>query len=105
MRYVAEGLVAAVKHEAAVRIELAALAVLAPLGLYLGKTGLERALLIGSLLLVLVVELLNSAIEAALDRISLERHPLIKRGKDMAAAAVFLALVNAGVIWLLVLLG
>jgi len=65
---------------------------------------MERALLIGSLLLVLIVELVNSALEATLDRISLEDHPLIGRAKDIGSAAVCLALVNAAVVWLLILL-
>ncbi len=89
--------------EAAFRQELALSAVLVPLGLYLGKSGVERALLAGSLLLVLIVELLNSAIEAAVDRISLDDHSLAKRAKDIGSAAVMLALANGVVIWLLVL--
>ena len=80
------------------------LAVLAPLALWLGDTGVERALLVGCLILVLIVELLNSAIEATVDRISFENHRLAKRAKDIGAAAVMLSLVNAGVVWLLVLL-
>jgi diacylglycerol kinase (ATP) len=80
-------------------------ALLVPLACYLGKTGIERALMIGALLLVLVVELLNSAIEASVDRISLEQHLLIKRAKDMGSAAVMLALINAAAVWLLVLFG
>ena len=78
-------------------------ALLAPVALWLGNTGTERALLIGSLILVLVVELLNSALEATLDRISVEHHRLTKRAKDIGSAAVMLSLVNAGVIWLLIL--
>ena len=78
-------------------------ALLAPVALWLGNTGTERALLIGSLILVLIVELLNSALEATLDRISVEHHRLTKRAKDIGSAAVMLALVNAGVIWLLIL--
>ena len=105
LRYVAAGLAAAVRHEAAFRLELAAAAVLAPAAFALGSTGVERALLIGCLCLVLMAELVNSALEAALDRVSLEAHPLVKRAKDMAAAAVFLAIVNAGATWLLVLSG
>ena len=105
MRYVLAGLAAAARHETAFRLELVGLAFLVPLGLYLGKSGVEKALLVGCLLLVPMVELVNSALEAAVDRISLERHPLIKRAKDMAAAAVFLSLVNAGAVWLLVLSG
>lgn len=72
--------------------------------MWLGHTGVERALLIGCLILVLIVELLNSAIEATVDRISFENHRLAKRAKDIGAAAVMLSLVNAGVVWLLVIL-
>jgi diacylglycerol kinase (ATP) len=76
--------------------------VLAPVALWLGESAVERALLIGCLVLVLIVELLNSAIEATVDRISFENHRLAKRAKDIGSAAVMLSLVNAGVIWLLV---
>jgi diacylglycerol kinase (ATP) len=79
-------------------------ALLAPLAIWLGDTGVERALLLGCLLLVLIVELINSAIEAAVDRISFEHHRLAKRAKDIGAAAVMLSLVNAGAVWLLLLL-
>ena len=79
-------------------------ALLAPLALWVGDTGVERALLLGCLLLVLIVELINSAIEAAVDRISLEHHRLAKRAKDIGAAAVMLSLVNAGAVWLLLIL-
>jgi diacylglycerol kinase (ATP) len=89
--------------EGAFRLELLAAAVAVPLGLYLGGSGVERALLTGSVLLVLVVELLNSAVEAAVDRVSLERHPLSKRAKDIGSAAVLVALLAAGAIWALVL--
>jgi len=99
------GLCAAYRHESAFRQELWLTALLAPLACYLGKTGIERALMIGALLLVLVVELLNSAIEASVDRISLEQHLLIKRAKDMGSAAVMLALINAVAVWLLLLFG
>ena len=77
---------------------------LAPLALWLTPVGVERALLIGSLMLVLIVELLNSAIEAAVDRISFENHRLAKRAKDIGSAAVMLSLANAGLVWLLVIL-
>ena len=90
--------------EAAFRLELSLAAFLIPLGLYLGATGAERALLVGSVLLVLVVELLNSTMEAVVDRISLELHPLSKRAKDLGSAAVMVALCNVAVVWLLVLL-
>ncbi|WP_324780015.1 diacylglycerol kinase [Thiobacillus sedimenti] len=97
------GLLAALRHEDAFRQELVLAILLAPFALYLGNTGVERALMIGSLLLVLVVELLNSALEAAVDRISLDRHELIKRAKDMGSAAVMIALVNVVVVWALIL--
>ena len=99
------GLGDAVASEAAFRQELVLAVVLVPLALWLGQTGAERALLAGSVLLVLVVELLNSAIEATVDRVSLERHPLAKRAKDLGSAAVLVALVLAAATWLLVLLG
>jgi diacylglycerol kinase (ATP) len=98
-----EGFGAAARHEDAFRIELLIFAIAAPVGLWLGRTGLERALLVGCLLLVLIVELVNSAIEAAVDRISFETHPLAKRAKDIGSAAVMLSLVNAAVVWLLVI--
>jgi diacylglycerol kinase (ATP) len=103
--YSLSGLGAAVRHEASFRYELMLAAVMIPAGLWLGRTGLERALLIGSVLVILIVELLNSAIEATVDRISIEDHPLAKRAKDIGSAAVLLTLVNAGAVWLLVLLG
>ena len=99
------GFAAAYKHENAFRQELLLALVLVPLALFLGETGIERALMIAAVLGVLVVELLNSALEATLDRISLEHHPLIKRAKDMGSAAVTIALVNTVLIWALVLLG
>ena len=91
--------------EAAFRQELVLAAVLVPLGLYLGSNGSARALLVGSVLLVLIVELVNSAIEAAVDRISLEEHPLAKRAKDLGSAAVMLSLLNVATVWALVLAG
>jgi len=89
--------------EASFRQELVLAVILIPVGLYLGRNGVERALLVGSVLLVLIVELLNSAIEAAVDRVSLDRHSLAKRAKDVGSAAVMVALVNVPVTWLLVL--
>ena len=102
--YSFQGLAAAVRHEAAFRQEVLAAAVLIPLGLWLGADGAQRALLAGSVLLVLVVEMINSAIEVTVDRISREEDSLAKRAKDMGSAAVLIALVNAAVVWLLVLL-
>ena len=98
------GLAAAFKHENAFQQEVFLALVLVPLALFLGETGIERGLMIGAVLIVLIVELLNSAIEAAVDRISLENHQLIKRAKDMGSAAVMIALINVVVIWTLLLL-
>jgi len=98
------GLTAAFKHEAAFRQELALCLVLIPTGLWLGESGIERALLVGSLLLVLIIELLNSAIEAVVDRFGGEQHELSGRAKDIASAAVFIALLNAVVVWVLLLI-
>ncbi|TMI19156.1 MAG: diacylglycerol kinase [Betaproteobacteria bacterium] len=97
------GVAAAARNEGSFQVELAACAALLPLGLWLGGTGVERALLVSSVLIVLCAELVNTALEAAVDRISLEIHPLARRAKDIGSAAVMLALVNAGVVWLLVL--
>jgi diacylglycerol kinase (ATP) len=105
LRYSLDGFLAAFRHEEAFRQELLLAVVLAPVALLLPASGAGKALMIGSLLLVLIVELLNSAVEAAVDRISLENHRLAKRAKDIGSAAVFLSLVNVAVVWLLVLLG
>ncbi len=102
--YSRDGLRDAWRHEAAFRQELLLVAVLLPLGLYLGNNGIERALLVGSLLLILIVELLNSAVEAVVDRVSAEHHDLSRRAKDLGSAAVMLALTNAAVVWGLTLL-
>jgi diacylglycerol kinase (ATP) len=103
-RYSLEGFAAAARHEDAFRQELMLAAVLVPLGLWLGNDGAERALLAGSMLFVLAVELLNSAIEATVDRVSLEDHLLAKRAKDLGSAAVMMSLATVAAIWLLVLL-
>lgn len=102
--YSIKGLKASLKHEAAFRQELFLVVVLTPLAFYLGETGLERAVMIGSLLLVLIVELLNSAVESVVDRIGDEHHELSGRAKDIGSAAVFISLVNVVVIWLLIFL-
>jgi diacylglycerol kinase (ATP) len=99
-----EGLAAAMRHEAAFRQELLLAAVLVPLGLWLGENGVERALLVGTVLMMLVVELLNSAIEAVVDRVSLENHELAKRAKDYGSAAVMMALAATAAVWLSLLL-
>ena len=98
-----EGFVAAVRHEDAFRQELFIAAALLPAALWLGRDGLERALLAGSVLFVLVVELLNSAVEATVDRISFDNHRLAKRAKDIGSAAVMLSIATAAAVWLLVL--
>ncbi|MBX3727471.1 MAG: diacylglycerol kinase [Xanthomonadales bacterium] len=98
-----KGLGAAVRHEPSFRLELYLFAVMAPLALWLGRTGVECAILLGSLLLVLIVEMVNSAIEAVVDKASPEHHVLAGRAKDMGSAAVLLALVNAIACWTLVL--
>ena len=100
-----EGFAAAVRHEDAFRQELIMAALFVPAGLWLGRNGLERAILVAAVLFVLVVELLNSAVEATVDRISFDNHRLAKRAKDIGSAAVFLSLVNVAVVWGLVLLG
>jgi diacylglycerol kinase (ATP) len=98
------GLKAVFVNEAAFRQELFLCIFLVPLAFYFGQTGVEKAILLGSLLLVLIVELLNSAIEAAVDRISEDEHVLAGRAKDMGSAAVFLSLLNVAVVWFLVIL-
>jgi len=103
--YSIEGFAAAWKHEDAFRQESLLAAVLVPLALFLAEAPMERALMIASVLLVLIVELINSAIEATVDRISLENHQLAKRAKDIGSAAVLIALINVLVVWGLVLLG
>jgi diacylglycerol kinase (ATP) len=100
-----DGLSAAFKHEDAFRQEVAVAAILIPLAMVLPAGGAGKALMAGSVLLVLVVEMINSAVESAVDHISLETHPLAKRAKDMASAAVLLSLINVPLVWLLVLLG
>jgi diacylglycerol kinase (ATP) len=100
----AQGFLGAFREEAAFRQELALAVIALPLGLWLGRSGVERALLVGPVVLVLIVELLNSAIEAAVDRIGFERHALAGLAKDIGSAAVLLSLVLLGVIWMLVLL-
>ena len=101
--YSMAGFKACFQHEEAFRQEVFILAPLVPLGLWLGNDGIERALLIGSLLIVPIVELLNSAIEANVDRVGMEHHELSGRAKDIASAAVFLGIVLVAVVWGLIL--
>jgi diacylglycerol kinase (ATP) len=95
----ARGLQAAWQFESAFRQECVLFLVLLPLGVWLGNTWVERALLVGSAALVLIVELLNSAIESTVDRISLEHHELSKRSKDLGSAAVMLSLLLCAAVW------
>lgn len=99
------GLRGAWREEAAFRQECVAAAVLVPLGLWLGNDGVERVLLVAPVFLVLIVELLNSSIEATVDRIGVERHQLSGLAKDLGSAAVLFSLVLVLVVWALVLLG
>lgn len=101
--YSMQGFAAAFRSEAAIRQELAASLLLIPLGLWLGKTGVEQALLLSSWLLVPLVELLNSALEAVVDRVGAEHHELSGRAKDMGSAAVLLSILMAALVWGLVL--
>jgi diacylglycerol kinase (ATP) len=104
-RYTADGLFAAFRHEAAFRQEVLVAAVLIPAALLSPAGAAGKALMVAAVILVLIVELINSAIESVVDRISHERHPLAKRAKDIGSAAVFMSLVNVCAVWLLVLLG
>jgi len=99
------GLVGAFREEAAFRQELALALIVIPTGLFLGHNGVERALLVAPMILILAIELVNSAIEATVDRIGFERHTLAGLAKDIGSAAVFMSFVLLGSVWLLVLLG
>ena len=97
------GIKTAVNQQAAFQQEIVLGVFLTPLAIYLGDGGLEKALLIGALLLVMIVELVNSAIENIVDRISTEEHILSKQAKDLGSAAVFISVVNVPLVWCLVL--
>ena len=101
--YSLAGLRAAYHHECAFRQEVWLAVVMIPLAFYLADNAIERALMAGSVLLVLIVELLNSGLEATLDRISFEHHQLIQRAKDIGSAAVMLSLLNVVMVWTLLL--
>ena len=103
--YSLDGFAAAFKYEDAFRLEVLLALILIPLAFSMHISGIGKALLIASVLLVLIVELLNSAIEAITDRVSLENHVLAKRAKDFGSAAVMLSVINVVVVWLLVLGG
>ncbi len=98
-KFSAQGLAQAWQHEAAFRQELVLVVLLAPVAIWLGQTAIERAVLIGSCLIVLIVELINSAIEAAIDRHGNEHHELSGRAKDMGSAAVLISLLLVALVW------
>jgi len=98
----AAGIKTAWKNELAFRIEAIIIIIMAPVGLWLGESAAEKALLIASCLLILLTELLNSALEAVVDRIGLERHELSGRAKDMGSAAAFFSMLTAAIVWALI---
>lgn len=102
-QYSKQGLIAAFKGEAAFRHELGAAVILVPLAFWLGKTNIEVAIMVFSVLIVLAIELLNSGLEAIVDRVSTEHHELSGRAKDMGSAAAFVAMVNCGIVWAIIL--
>lgn len=104
LRYSIQGLIACWRHESAFRQEAAVCLIAVPVGLALGGTGVERALLVAGVLLVPITELLNTAIETVVDRVDDGPHPLAGRAKDIGSAAVLLSLVVAVVIWVCILL-
>ncbi len=99
-----QGLKAAWLHESSFRLEVCAFIVLAPIGIWLGATPVERVLLVGVILLVLAAELLNSSIEAVIERFGNDHHEVVGRAKDMGSAAVFVLMVNVLLTWALILL-
>lgn len=105
LHYSLAGLCAAFRHEDAFRQELVLALLLIPAALFMPVTGTGKALMVSSVLLVLIIELINSAIEATVDRISLEDHRLAKRAKDIGSAAVLIGLINVAIVWILVLSG
>ncbi len=98
----AAGIKTAWKNELAFRVDAIIIIIMMPVGIWLGRTAAERALLIASCLLILIIELLNSAVEAVVDRIGTEYHELSGRAKDMGSAAAFFAMLTAGIIWALI---
>ncbi len=103
--YSLDGLAAAFRHEDAFRVEVLLALILVPLALHMHVSGVAKALMVASMLLVLIAELVNSSIEAITDRISLENHVLAKRAKDMGSAAVMLSLINVVAVWLIIAFG
>tara|TARA_R100001377_G_scaffold80946_1_gene60151 strand:- start:2379 stop:2789 length:411 start_codon:yes stop_codon:yes gene_type:complete len=103
-RYSFAGLRAAFASEEAFRLEVLTLLVLTPVALYAGQTQVERVLLIGSIILLMIIELLNTAVEAVVDRVGSEYHELSRQAKDIGSAAVFLGMVTVAMVWGLILL-
>jgi diacylglycerol kinase (ATP) len=101
--YSLQGLASALRHEDAFRQEVLLAMLLIPLALYFDVTAVAKAVMIAVVMLVLIAELLNSAVEAAVDRISVEHHRLAKRAKDIGSAAVFLSLINVALVWAVIL--
>jgi diacylglycerol kinase (ATP) len=101
--YSMDGLAAAYQNEDAFRQEVRLALLLIPAAIYFGHTNIDRALMIGCVFLVLIVELMNSSMEATVDRISLDHHLLAKRAKDIGSAAVFVSLINLAVVWGLII--
>ncbi len=99
------GLKAAWKNEMAFRLEAVVMAIMLPVGIWLGKSAVEWALLTASCMLILIIELLNSALEAVVDRIGPQRHELAKRAKDMGSAAAFISMITAVIVWGLIAYG
>jgi len=103
-RYTWAGLVSAWENELAFRGEAVVAIAMVPLGIWLGRSAVEQALLIASVLLILLTELLNSALETVVDRIGPQRHELSKRAKDMGSAAAFVSMVTAALVWIIIAL-
>ena len=101
--YSRDGIAAAWHNEAAFREEVLLASIAIPLAIFLGKTGVDRAILISSIILILIVEILNSGLEAVVDKASPEKHELAKRAKDMGSAAVLFSLINAAIVWACIL--
>jgi diacylglycerol kinase (ATP) len=101
-KYSFAGLATAWKNELAFRGEAVVAIIMVPLGIWLGRSAIEQALLIASILLILLTELLNSALEAVVDRIGPQRHELSKRAKDMGSAAALISMVTAALVWIII---
>ena len=103
LRYSVQGLAAAFRHEAAFRQELLVILILMPFAFFVGQDAMQRTLLIGSMFLVLIVELLNSALEAVADTITTGYHPMIGRAKDLGSAAVMLSILASAALWIVLI--